>query len=140
MVCVRMESLGDQPHHHLRLSGGQGVKNPPNGSAGHKRLTAAGGHLHANMGRTFNRVIIGRYSAEANGYVLGKPVFPPRGKQIGSTVDAVQVCGEVTHDLLLIVVKFHRLIPLLPWNTCWKIRSKGIHNVIVFIAVQKSNY
>ena len=98
---------GDQPHHHLRLSGGQGIKNPPNGSAGHKRLAAAGGHLHANMGRTFNRVIIGRYPAEANGHILGKPVFPPRGKQIGSTVDAVQVCGEVTHDLLLIVVKFH---------------------------------
>ena len=98
---------GDQPHHHLRLSGGQGIKNPPNGSAGHKSLAAAGGHLHANMGRTFNRVIIGRYSAEANGHILGKPVFPPRGKQIGSTVDAVQVGGEVTHDLFLIVVKFH---------------------------------
>ena len=80
---------GHQPDHHLGLAGGQCIENSPDGGTGQKGLSAAGGHLHAHMGHFCNGIVVGRNAAQSNRHVLCKPVFPPRGEQIGTAVDAV---------------------------------------------------
>ena len=80
---------GHQPDHHLGLAGGQGIENPPDGGTSQKGLAAAGGHLHAHVGHLCNGIVVGRNAAQPHGNILCKPVFPPRGEQIGTAVDAV---------------------------------------------------
>ena len=49
---------GHQPNNDLLPANGQGVEDPAHGSAGHKGLAAAGGHLHADMRYSGNGVFV----------------------------------------------------------------------------------